>query len=159
MMYGMHSGHSDNGSVKKIPYGISDYGLIRPRRFGKSLFLTLMEAYFDIFYRERFEELFKGTWIYDHPTDYLLTIMTQWYGNYLFSEDDNVRLFNSDMVLYFIDNYLTRKKLPGDLIDRNVRIDYEKSRHLIIVDIDQKRRTRKPTPNGNFSKLKKIIEE
>ena len=42
---------------------------IRPRRFGKSLFLSVMEAYYDVFYKERFEEFFKGTWIYDHPTD------------------------------------------------------------------------------------------
>jgi hypothetical protein len=28
-----------------------------------------MEAYFDVLYKDRFEELFKGTWIYEHPTD------------------------------------------------------------------------------------------
>ncbi len=64
----------------------------------------------------------------------LLEIMTQWYGNYLFSKKDDVRLFNSDMVLYFLDNYMSEKELPDDLIDRNVRIDYGKLRHLIIVD-------------------------
>jgi hypothetical protein len=42
---------------------------IRPRRFGKSLFLSVMEAYYDVFYKERFEEFFQGTWIYDHATD------------------------------------------------------------------------------------------
>lgn len=82
--------------MKQIPYGITDYELIRkenyyyvdktryltaikesgrylffirPRRFGKSLFLSMMEAYYDVFYKEKFEELFKGTWIYDNPTD------------------------------------------------------------------------------------------
>jgi hypothetical protein len=368
---------NENDTIKEIPYGISDYGLIRrenyyyvdktpylktlkkvgrylffirPRRFGKSLFISLMQAYFDISYKDRFEELFKGTWIYEHPTDergkylvlvlnfsvvdpnldkmeasflnhvqtnavvfiqkysdylsvspqkdylskkieesqsasdilsnlillckeaqqelyvmideydnfantilstvgadayytlthgagffrsffnvlksgtsqldspitrsfitgvspitlddvtsgynigknvslepflnrmlgftqedvitlieyyramgcinhatpYLVEIMTQWYGNYLFSKEDNARLFNSDMVLYFLDNYLSGKKLPDDLIDRNVRIDYGKLRHLIILDTDK---TKRPTPNGNFSKLKEIIEE
>lgn len=85
-----------NENIKKIPYGIADYELIRtenyyyvdktmylvtlrdsgrylffirPRRFGKSLFISLMEFYYDVTYKERFEELFKGTWIYDHPTD------------------------------------------------------------------------------------------
>ncbi|MGD2087076.1 MAG: AAA family ATPase [Candidatus Aminicenantes bacterium] len=101
-------------------------------------------------------EYYRSNGLIHHPTDYLVDIMTQWYGNYLFSEEDNVRLFNSDMILYFIDNYLTRKKLPDDLIDRNVRIDYGKLRHLIMVDRDK---TTPPTPNGNFSKLKKIIEE
>ena len=74
--------------LKEIPYGISDYGLIRkenyyyvdktryletikksgrylffirPRRFRKSLFLSMMEAYYDVCYKDRFEDLFKGT--------------------------------------------------------------------------------------------------
>jgi hypothetical protein len=89
-----------------------------------------------------------------HPADQLLEIMTDWYGNYQFTEDDDIRLFNSDMVLYFLDNYLRRKKLPDDLIDRNVRIDYGKLRHLIVID--KKGRARRT--NGNFSKLKEIIE-
>jgi hypothetical protein len=101
-------------------------------------------------------EYYRSKGLITHPTDYLMEIMSQWYGNYLFSEEDKVRLFNSDMVLYFINNYLTRKKLPDDLIDRNVRVDYGKLRHLIIVDRDK---TKPPTPNGNFSKLKEIIEE
>lgn len=92
----------------------------------------------------------------EHETEQLLEIMAEWYGNYLFSEDDDVKLFNPDMVLYFMDNYLARKKLPDDLIDRNVRIDYGKLRHLIIVDRDK---TKIPTPNGNFGKLKEIIEK
>jgi hypothetical protein len=91
-----------------------------------------------------------------HPIRYLVEIMTQWYGNYLFSQKDDVRLFNSDMILYFIDNYLSEKEIPDDLIDENVRIDYKKLRYLIVVDSDK---TKRPTPNGNFSKLKKIIEQ
>ena len=67
-----------------------------------------------------------------------------------------MRMFNSDMVLYFIDHYLSGKDLPEELIDMNVRIDYGKLRYLIMVDRDK---TKPPTPNGNFSKLKKIIEE
>ena len=82
--------------IKRIPYGVANYELlvqqnsyyvdktpflpvveeagnylffIRPRRFGKSLFLSVMEAYYDVFYKDRFEEFFKGTWIYNHPTD------------------------------------------------------------------------------------------
>ena len=374
--------YGDKETVKKIPYGISDYGLIRgdnhyyvdktsylktikeagqylflirPRRFGKSLFLTLMEAYFDIVYYSRFEELFKGTWIYENPTDergkylvltfnfsvvepdpdkmeasflnhvqnsavefirkydeylsvnrkkdyfakkiensrsapdilssllplckgakrqlyviideydnfantilstagqkayrkltrgpgffrsffnalksgtgsmdapvtrsfitgvspitmddvtsgynigdnvsldtafnqmlgftetdvrqmldyyrsaglikhepgFLLEILIQWYGNYLFSGNspNNEILFNPDMVLFFLKEYFKTQSIPEDLIDRNVRIDYGKLRHLILVDSDQTGKAGKPAPNGNFSELKKIIEE
>jgi hypothetical protein len=101
-------------------------------------------------------EYYRSKGLIQHPTDYLMNIMTQWYGNYLFSKKDNVRMFNSDMVLYFIDHYMSGKDLPDDLIDWNVRIDYGKLRHLIMVDRDK---TKPPTPNGNFSKLKEIIEE
>jgi len=84
---------NETAAIKEIPYGIADYErirrenyyyvdktpylqtlkkagrylfFIRPRRFGKSLFLSLMEAYYDVYYKDRFEEFFKGTWIYDH---------------------------------------------------------------------------------------------
>ncbi len=42
--------------------------LIRPRRFGKSSLLTVLECYYDLARPEEFEFLFKGTYIYDHPT-------------------------------------------------------------------------------------------
>ena len=99
-------------------------------------------------------EYYRAKRLIKHPTDYLLEIMTEWYGNYLFSEIDEVKLFNPDMILYFMDNYLSRKTIPNDLIDQNVRIDYGKLRHLIILDRGGTR-----TTNGNFSKLKEIIEE
>ncbi|UCH93897.1 MAG: AAA family ATPase [Candidatus Aminicenantes bacterium] len=99
-------------------------------------------------------EYYRSNGLIKHPTAYLLDIITQWYGNYQFCKNDDVKLFNSDMVLYFIDNYITAKELPDDLIDRNVRVDYKKLRHLIVVD-----RGKSITPNGNFNRLQEIIEQ
>ncbi len=99
-------------------------------------------------------EYFRSKGAIFHPTQYLLDIMTQWYGNYQFSKKDADKMFNSDMVLYFINHYLKGKELPEDLIDTNVRIDYGKLRHLIILDQDKTK-----TTNGNFSKLKEIVQE
>jgi hypothetical protein len=42
--------------------------LIRPRRFGKSLLQSMMECYYDAGWAERFDELFAGTWVREHPT-------------------------------------------------------------------------------------------
>ncbi len=42
--------------------------LLRSRRFGKSLFCNMLGWYYDRRHIDRFEELFKGTYIYDHPT-------------------------------------------------------------------------------------------
>ncbi len=43
---------------------------LRPRRFGKSLFCSLLRYYYDRNYADKFEELFGGTWIGQHPTPY-----------------------------------------------------------------------------------------
>lgn len=95
----------------------------------------------------------KAGMIEDEPGA-LLEIMREWYGNYCFSEDDSQTLFNSDMVLYFLDNYFSRGKIPNDLIDRNVRVDYSKLKHLIVIDRGKGR-----SLNGNFSRLRDIVDK
>lgn len=82
--------------TKRIPYGVSNFVdimernqyyvdktmylpmledeadslfFIRPRRFGKSLFISMMQAYYDIDKKDRFQELFGNLWIGSHPTE------------------------------------------------------------------------------------------
>jgi len=43
---------------------------LRPRRFGKSLFLSMMDCYYDVASADKFDELFRGLYVYDHPTPY-----------------------------------------------------------------------------------------
>ncbi|OQX05851.1 MAG: hypothetical protein BWK73_32480 [Thiothrix lacustris] len=42
--------------------------LLRPRRFGKSLFLSMLEYYYDVAYRDQFDTLFGRLAIGQHPT-------------------------------------------------------------------------------------------
>jgi hypothetical protein len=42
--------------------------LLRPRRFGKSLFLSTLWHYYDIRYKDEFETLFSGLAVNDNPT-------------------------------------------------------------------------------------------
>ncbi|MEA3315556.1 MAG: AAA family ATPase [Campylobacterota bacterium] len=77
--------------LKKIPYGQADYKdikennyyfvdktkfiekleelnerfliFLRPRRFGKSLFIAILEAYYDKYYKNEFKMLFDDTYI------------------------------------------------------------------------------------------------
>ena len=42
--------------------------LIRPRRFGKSIFLSMLRCYYDIARQNDFDTLFDGLWIKDNPT-------------------------------------------------------------------------------------------
>ncbi len=84
-----------NSRVKTIPYGVSDFEnmrrrngfyvdntwgipllealpyqlFLRPRRFGKSLLLSILHHYYDVNYADRFDELFGGTWIHENPTE------------------------------------------------------------------------------------------
>ena len=80
----------------KIPYGIADFKrirnegwyyvdkteylakleerdsfvfFVRPRRFGKSLFISMMQAYYDRREEANFERLFGGLWLGEHPTE------------------------------------------------------------------------------------------
>jgi len=41
---------------------------LRPRRFGKTLFLAILDAYYNLKYKHLFDELFKDTYIYQHKT-------------------------------------------------------------------------------------------
>ena len=41
---------------------------LRPRRFGKSLWCTLLEHYYSVRFKDRFDELFSHTWIGRNPT-------------------------------------------------------------------------------------------
>ena len=81
--------------VKLVPYGVADFAtvieqnlyyvdktmfipelekqprnlfFIRPRRFGKSIFLSMLYSYYDCTQSHKFQSLFGNLWIGQHPT-------------------------------------------------------------------------------------------
>lgn len=81
--------------VKQVPYGVADFAMvieqnlyyvdktmfipelekqprnlffIRPRRFGKSIFLSMLYSYYDCAQSHKFLSLFGNLWIGQHPT-------------------------------------------------------------------------------------------
>jgi hypothetical protein len=56
--------------------------------------------------------------------DRLLAVLEQYYDGYRFSPDSSERVFNSDMVLYFLQQVSRERAYPGDMLDLNVRTDY-----------------------------------
>ena len=67
--------------------------------------------------------------------DGLLEEMRPWYDNYCFSSRKlNEHMFNSDMALYFLSNYVQQQLPPDSMIDSNIRTDYNKLRHLVQID-------------------------
>jgi Predicted AAA-ATPase. len=66
--------------------------------------------------------------------DFCMDVMKKWYNNYCFAKKAKKVLFNSDMVLYFVQQAMKDTTLPDNLIDQNVKIDYKKLRYLITID-------------------------
>lgn len=65
----------------------------------------------------------------------LVRVMKPWYDNYCFAKECiGQTMYNSDMVLYFLNNYLLDGYAPSDMLDRNIRTDYSKLRHFIRID-------------------------
>ena len=81
--------------AKQVPYGVADFAtvmeqnlyyvdktmflpmierqprnlfFIRPRRFGKSIFLSMLYSYYDCKQSDKFQKFFGTLWIGSHPT-------------------------------------------------------------------------------------------
>ena len=71
----------------------------------------------------------------DVSVDGLLEEMKPWYDNYCFSSRKaDEHMFNSDMALYYLNNYIQQQMPPEAMVDNNIRTDYGKLRHLVQVD-------------------------
>ena len=55
--------------LERMEYAGHFLFLIRPRRFGKSVFLSMLESYYDIEARNDFDMLFGDTYVGQHPTE------------------------------------------------------------------------------------------
>ena len=68
--------------------------------------------------------------IKDEPIrEKMYTDMKQYYNGYKFNEDSK-SVFNPDMSMYFLDNYLAYNEYPKEMIDNNVKTDYGKVNQL-----------------------------
>ena len=90
-----------------------------------------------------------------HDVDDTLALMSEWYNGYRFAENAELDVYNTDMVLYYINNCVPNLEGPRELIDRNVRIDYGKLRHLLTVSHQVPARRL----NGNFELLHQVVNE
>ena len=54
--------------IEEVEAAHKYFFFIRPRRFGKSITLSMLENYYDINKKEQFEELFGGLYIGEYPT-------------------------------------------------------------------------------------------
>ena len=125
--------------MKKLPYGISNYEqlitenyyyvdktkyieqlenipernivFLRPRKFGKTLFTSTLEYYYDINATEKFEKLFSNTYMGKNPTPLKNSyhiLRFNFSGIDTSSEENTIKGFKNEVVSsidYFIKKY------------------------------------------------------
>ena len=73
----------------------------------------------------------------DSDIDAIVNNMKPWYDNYCFAKQalkKKTRMFNCDMVLYYLRNYMDYGCPPRQMIDPNTRTDYGKMKKLLQFD-------------------------
>ena len=95
------------------------------------------------FTREEVEEIFS---YYGVKADFEL--LEKWYGNYRFSTKTKERVYNSDMILYYLKCWINTGSEPEELADINIRTDYGKLKWLVYTGKNL---------NGNFGVLEKLV--
>ena len=98
----------------------------------------------------RLVETYRELGVFNQDVATAMGIMGQWYNGYRFAKAAETDLYNTDMVLYYLKHSIPNREVPDELIDTNVRIDYGKLRHLLVVGRQL---------NGNFDLLRDVIGE
>ena len=162
--------------MKKLPYGISDYErlikdgyyyvdktkyiqqleelsepyimFLRPRKFGKTLFTSTLENYYDIKKENEFEELFKNTYIGKNPTELKNTyyiLKFNFSGIDTTNEESTIRGFKEKTSIaiegfvkkynlnFYVNPELTSEGLLSSLIEA-FKIQKGKERIYVIID-------------------------
>ena len=78
------------------------------------------------FTEEELRELMKEQNICKEEQEEILPIMKENYDGYRFSLYGKEKMYNSNMCLYFLNNYLESRRIPNQLIDVNIASDYTK---------------------------------
>lgn len=73
----------------------------------------------------------------DRDIEAIIKEMKPWYDNYCFSEsafETQSKVFNCDMVLYYLRNYMRKGEGPKQMLDPNTKTDYNKMKKLLQLD-------------------------
>ena len=78
------------------------------------------------FTEQQLKSLMRDQEIEEKEQEEILPIMKENYDGYKFSINGKEKIYNSNMCLYFLNNYLELGKIPNQLIDMNIASDYSK---------------------------------
>jgi hypothetical protein len=98
--------------------------------FNIAVNLTLDPNYNEMmgFTQQEVDVLVKETGV---DPDLINVDMESYYDGYLFHEDGENRVYNPSMILYFFNQILTSRKPPKNIIDDNLKTDYNRLRRLV----------------------------
>ena len=185
--------------IKKLPYGISDYERIitnnyyyvdktkyieilenlpqpyimflRPRKFGKTLFTSTIENYYDIKKKDKFEELYKDTYIGKHPTELKNSyhiLRFNFSGIDTSDEETTMRGFKSktiSSIRYFIqkynlDFYINENEDAENILDNLIKaFSIQKSNEKIYAIIDEYDHFANELLGFNTDKFKSLVSK
>ena len=80
---------------------------------------------------------YRPSGAFQQTEDDIVGDMRPWYDNYCFaveSVDRDPKIFNSDMVLYYMNSLMAHGRRPKQIVDPNTRTDYKKMKRLISLD-------------------------
>ena len=83
-------------------------------------------------------------------SDEKIQSLDNWYNHYKFNEDVEYTIYNTDMILYYIDKLKLNGREPKEMVDINVRTDYRKLKYLVHTNNKL---------NGNFNALKTLFTQ
>jgi hypothetical protein len=75
--------------------------------------------------------------------------LKNWYNGYLFDGDSTTRVYNSDMVLYFLKQLSESRKYPKIMLDPNIATDYKKIKNFFTLK----------SPEQNYEVLEKLLSK
>ncbi len=75
---------------------------------------------------------------FQHTNEEIMELIKPWYNNYCFNRKclGQDRVFNSDMLWYFLGEYTKDGEFPDAMVDTNIKTDYDKMRMLVRYDKD-----------------------
>ena len=79
------------------------------------------------------EDILRGIDVTEAELPKLMRDMKRWYNGYLFNSEAKDRLYNSDMVLYFANEYSQTRAYPKKMLDFNIASDYSKIRKIFRI--------------------------
>ena len=164
-------------NIKKMPYGISNYEeliqdnyyyvdktkyieklenlpekrimFLRPRKFGKTLFTSVLEYYYDKNKADEFENLYKNTYIGKNPTknkNSYCILRFNFSGIDTETEETTIRGFKNEVASsievfsrrYNLDFYVNKEDDAESILDNLFKAFYvQKSTEKIYVIIDE----------------------